>query len=231
MPRKDEEDIGLVADMAARVRFGRGRGLALLAASRVFEPVLEEVAGMAGVQGDDNVVVLGSADLRMIPWISPKCRQLMFVDDRSEDDLARMEAEQRNAGRENVKFQWGRANVIPTPQYTTDRIISVNYVYRARQPFVVVRQMQITSRHGSIVVCCEPSASLDLRTARKYSREARLSMEDHRALVAYARSTLAHRGFTSEGLKGLMTAVGIQDVEVRELLHGLVLAARGFVRY
>jgi hypothetical protein len=231
MPRKDDEAIGLAADVAARVRLGRRRGLALLASSRLFEAVVEEVVEMAGVREDDNVVLLGSDDLRLIPRISPTCRQIVVVDDRSDDDLSAMESKQRDAGRENVKFQWGRASQIPTPQYTTDRIISLNYVYRSRHPFPVVRQMHTTSRHGSTVVCCEPSSSLDLRTARKYSREAGLSMDDHRALVAYARSAVAHRGFTREGIKGLMASVGIQDVEVRELLHGLVLAARGSVRY
>jgi len=230
MPRRDEQPIGRVADAAARIRLGRGRGLGLLAASRLFEPVLRETIEMADIRSDDNVVVLGSADLRLIPWVAPRCRQLMFVDDLPDDDLERMEAAQQRAGHANVKFQWGRANVIPTPQYTNDRVISVNYVYRSRHPFLVVRQMHTTSRHGSIVVCCEPSASLDSRTARKFSREARLSMDDHRALVAYARTARVHRGFTREGMTALLSRVGIQEVEIRELLHGLVLAARGLVK-
>jgi hypothetical protein len=220
----------MVADLAARVRLGRGRGLGPLAASRFFEPVLRETIDMADIRSDDNVVVLGSADQRFIPWVASRCRQLMFVDDLPDDDLARMETEQLRAGRQNVKFQWGRANVIPTPQYTNDRVISLNYVYRSRHPFLVVRQMHTTSRHGSIVVCCEPSTSLDSRTARKYSREARLPMDDHRALVAYARTVGVHRGFTREGITALFSRVGVREVEVRELLHGLVLVARGVVK-
>jgi len=230
MPRRDVESIGLVADMAARMRFGRGRGLGLLAGSRLFEPVLKEVVGLAGIRDDDNVVVLGASDRRIIQPVASRCRQIMFVDDLPDEELSRMEAEEHAAGRANVKFQWGRANVIPTPQYTTDRLISLNYLYRSRHPFVVARQMHTTSRHDSTIVCCEPSASLDLRTARKYSRETSLPMDEHRALVAYARSAAAHRGFTREGLTGLMGRVGIQDLEVREMLHGLVLAVRGTVR-
>jgi hypothetical protein len=230
MPRRDEQPIGLAAEMAAKIRFGRGRGLASIASSRLFEPVVREIVEMAGITEDDNVVVLGSADLRLVPWVAPRCRQLMFVDDLPDDDLARMETAQHGAGHGNVKFQWGRANVIPTPQYTTDRVIALNYLYRARHPFAVVRQMHVTSRHGSTVVCCEPSASLDSRTARKYSREAALEMDEHRALVAYARSVAAHRGFTREGMKGLLTKAGLQEIELRELLHGLVIAARGKVR-
>ena len=230
MQRRDEQPIGMVADLTARLRLGRGRGLAPLAASRLFEPPLRETIEMADIRTDDNVVVLGSADLRLIPWVAPRCRQLMFVDDLPDDDLARMESEQLGAGYSNVKFQWGRANVIPTPQYTNDRVISINYVYRSRHPFPVVRQMYTTSRHGSLIVCCEPSSSLDSRTARKYSREASLSMEDHRALIAYARTARVHRGFTREGVASLLSRAGIQEVEIRELLHGLVLAARGVVR-
>ncbi|MBI3449543.1 MAG: hypothetical protein HY049_11595 [Acidobacteria bacterium] len=230
MPRRDWESIGWLADMSVRVRLGRARGLAALAASPVFEPVLREVVEMAGVGADDNVVVLGSADLRMIPWIAPRCRQLMVVDDLSEDDLARLEREQHARGLTNVRFQWGRSNVIPTPQYTNDRVISVNYVYRSRHPLLVVRQMHTTSRHGSTIVCCEPSSSLDSRTARKYSREAGLSMEDHRGLVAYARTARAHRAFTRDGLRDLLARAGVQEISVREPMHGLVIAAKGVVR-
>ena len=216
--------------MTAKVRLGRDRGLKPLAASAVFEPVLRTVVDWADVQPDDNVVLLGASDLRPIPWIAPKCRQLVVVDDLPEEILTRLGEEHRARGFNSVRFQWGRANVIPTPQYTTDQIFSINYVYRSRHPFVVVRQMHYTSRHGTTVIVCEPSASLDSRTARKYSREAELSMEDHRALVGYARSAAAHRGFTREGLTALMARVGISGVEVKELLHGLVLAARGVVR-
>lgn len=230
MPRKDDQAIGLFADIAARVRLGRRRGLAPLASTGLLDPVLREVVEMAEIRDDDNVVILGSSDLRMIPWIAPRCRRLLFVDDLPDDDLSRMEAEQQGAGFRNVRFQWGRANVIPAPQYTTDRVISLNYVFRSRHPQAVVRQMHATSRHGSIIVCCEPSASLDSRTARKYSREAELPMEEHHALVAYARSAAAHRGFTREGMTALFSRSGVQEIEIREILHGLVLAARGVVR-
>jgi len=152
------------------------------------------------------------------------------VDDLPDEELARLEREQHAGGLTNVRFQWGRSNVIPTPQYTTDRVISLNYVYRSRHPFLVVRQMHTTSRHGSMIVCCEPSSSLDSRTARKYSREAGLSMPDHRALVAYARTARAHRGFTRDGLRDLLGKAGVQEIAVRELLHGLVIAAKGIVR-
>jgi hypothetical protein len=112
MPRIDEQPIGMIADLAARMRLGRGRGLGLLAASRLFEPVLRETMDMADIRSEDNVVVLGSADLRFIPWVAPRCRQLMFVDDLPDDHLGRMEAEQQRAGHANVRFQWGSAPTI-----------------------------------------------------------------------------------------------------------------------
>jgi len=222
--------MGLLAEMAARARLGRDRGLSPLAAAPLFGPVLKAASEMAGILPDDNVVILGASDLRPAPWIAPACRRLMIVDDLPEQTLTRLEEDQRSRGLDNVRFQWGRARVIPTPQYTTDRILSINYLFRSRDPAVVIRQMHWTCRHGSTVVCCEPSASLNARTARKYSREAELPMEDHRALVSYARAAAAFRGFTSEGLGALLAGAGIQDIEVRELLHGLVLAARGSVR-
>jgi hypothetical protein len=230
MPRRDAETIGWAAEIAARIRLGRSRGLAAAGAAPLFEPVARAAAEWAAVAPDDNVLLLGAADLRPVPLIAPRCRQLLVVDDLAEDDLTRLEDEQRAAGRANVRFQWGRANVIPAPQYTTDRLVALNYVFRAREPEIVVRQMHFVSRHGSTIVCCEPSASLDGRTARKYSREAGLSMEDHRALVAYARAAAAHRAFTREGLSALLSRAGMKDVEIRELLHGLVLMARGVVR-
>jgi hypothetical protein len=231
MTRRDAEAMGVLADLAARARLGKHRGLEAPGRAKLFEEVTREAVSMLESRPDDNVVLLGAADLRPIPLLAGRCRQLVVVDDLPEEDLSGLGEQHAARGESRVRFQWGRANVIPTPQYTTDRILSLNYVYRSRHPYVVLRQMHYTSRHGSIVVCCEPSSSLDARTARKYSREAELSMEDHRALIAYARSAAIHRQFTREGLKSLMESVGIVDVEVRELLHGLVLAARGAVKF
>lgn len=230
MPRRDAEKIGPLSALGLRLRLGRGGGLRPLASARLFEPILREVVEMASLTADDNTVLLGAADLRPIPWIAPRCRQLLVVDDLPDPELSRMEKGENGRGVRNVRFQWGTAAGIAAPQYTTDRLISLNFLFRARDPRLAIRQILFTCRHDAIVVCCEPSASLDSRTARKFSREAELSMEEHRALVAYSRAAAAHRGFTREGLTALLSEGGLKEIEIREMLHGLVVAARCRVR-
>jgi len=174
---------------------------------------------MAAVEADDNVVVLGSADLRLIPWIAPRCRQLLVVDDLPDEELARLEREQHAGGLTNVRFQWGRSNVIPTPQYTTDRVISLNYVYRSRHPFLVVRQMHTTSRPRVVLnrPACEPSSSLDSRTARKYSAKpgcrCRITARWWRTRARPAPTA----GSPRDGLRDLLGKAGVQEIAVREL--------------
>lgn len=228
--RRDDAPMGLVADLSVRLRMGRQRGLDRLGRASIFEPVLREVVSMADVQEEDNVVLLGAADTRPAEWLAPACRRLTVVDDLPDDRLREMERGLHQRGHRNVGFQWGRAGNISTPQYTNEKVVCVNFLFRARDPGLTVKQIFITSRHGARAVICEPSASLETRTARKYSREAQLSMEDHRALVGFARAAAAHRGFTREGMESMMARSGFVDVEIRDLLHGLVVAARGTVK-
>ena len=223
--RKDATAIGWLGKALAGIRTGRWRGLEPLARAAIFEPVLKEVVAMAEIRREDNVALLGAADLRPVPWIAPGCRELIVVDDLPEAALASLQAEHRAKGAGNVRFLWGPAERLPVPQYTVDRVLSVNHLFRARDPRVAAAQIGFVGRHGTTIVCCEPSASLDSRTARKYSREADLGMEEHRALIAYARSAGAWRSFTREGLASLLEEAGAEGVRVRDLMHGLVVAA------
>src|SRR5262245_47301808 len=105
MPRRDSETIGPVAALGLRLRLGRGGGLRPVASAGLFEPVLKEVVEMAALRADDNTVLLGAADLRPVPWIAPKCRQLLVVDDLPDQDLTRMEEGEKGRGVRNVRFQ------------------------------------------------------------------------------------------------------------------------------
>ena len=231
MPRKDEETIGFAGNLVCRVRYGRRRGLEKLAAAKVFEPVLDALITLAALKEDDNVLLLGVLDQRPVAAIAPACLRLTSVDDLDFPELNRMEEEWSAKGFKKVQFQQGSGARFPAPQGTIDKLIAINWMFRCPDPFTLMRNVEWVSHHDCKVVFCEPSVSLDQRTARKYSREAELSMEDHDALVRYAATAVAHRRFTREGLQAILSRWKIRDVQVTELLHGLVLAATGTVQF
>jgi hypothetical protein len=229
MSVRDAEKLGAAADLVSRLRLGPSRGAEALAEAPILGQVLREAVEMAEIGPEDNVLLLGGHDQRPIPWIASRCRTLTVLEDLPDERLAALETEGRAKGLENVRLRYWRTGSIAAPQGTADRVLSLNFLYRCLDPEVVCYELTWASHHGCLVVLCEPSASLDDRTARKYSREADLSAEDHRALIRYAKIATIQRRFTHEGLTALMTRQGIKDVEVRELLHGLVLAATGRV--
>lgn len=228
----DAQNLGTVTDLVTRVRLGRDRGAGPpLAGAGVFEPAYMTAVEAAGTEAGDNVVLLGGHDLRLARWLAPRCRMLTVLEDLPDARLAALERQLRGEGLENVQCRWWRTGTIPTPQGTADRVISVNYLYRSKSPAQALRDVVFTSHHGCRVVLCEPSTSLDGRTARKYSREAELSMENHRALVAYARSAGLLRRFSREGLEALLAGAGMKEIQHREVLHGLALLATARVEF
>ncbi|HXI03174.1 MAG TPA: hypothetical protein VNI57_08345 [Candidatus Saccharimonadales bacterium] len=230
MTAHDAEKLGRVASLVARVRLGRGLGADCPATAGFFEKILRDAVSVAAAGSEDNVLQLG-VETRTLPWLSPVCRQVTVLDDFSEADLVRLEAQARTQGLGNVQFKWWSTGAIAAPQGTADRVLAVNFLYRSRDPEAACREIVWASHHACRVIVCEPSASLDDRTARKYSREADLDMRDHRALVAYARSAAVLRRFSREGLTALLTRSGMTGVEVREELHGLVLLAVARVEF
>ena len=231
MQRHDAQKLGVVGDMLARVRLGRYRGAEPMGRAGIFAQAYRQAVEEAAPGPEDNVVLLGAHDTRPLDWISAACRSLTVLDDLSEAQMAALEGEARSRGMRNVQYKWWRTGTIPTPQGTADRIISLDFLYRSIDPATVIRDLIFTSHHGCRLVLCEPSASLDGRTARKYSREAELDMPDHQALVAYAKSAMALRRFTREGLDRLLQGSGLREVRIREALHGLALCASARVEF
>lgn len=231
MGLQDAQRLGAVGDLIARVRLGRERGLSLLAGAGLFEEVFREAVDPGRIGDEDNVILLGGIDERPVLDLAPRCRMLEVMEDLPEDRLASLEAGFKARGHENVRVRHWRSGDIPVPQGTTDCVISMNFLYRCKDPAAAFKDIAYASHHGCRIIVIEPAASLDDRTARKYSREAELSMEDHEALVSYARSACALRRFTREGLEAMMTGAGLRDVKIREALHGLVLAAQARMEY
>lgn len=227
----DGATIGAVAGLLARVRERRARRDATMSSSRLIGRVHEEACGKLTVGPEDNVLLLGAADLRPAGRIAPLCRALTVLDDLPEGRMTALGAGPGFAGRENVRFRHWRSGGIPVPQGTTDRILSLGFLYRARDPRAIAMELVWASHHGCTLALCEPSASLDDRTARKYSREAELSMQDHEALLAYTRSATSLRRFSREGFVSLLGRAGMKSVEVGELLHGLFLLATARVEF
>lgn len=227
----DAQRLGTVADLVARFRLGRDRGSQPLARAGIFEKAYHEALRATEAGPEDNVTLLGGHDLRPVRWLAPRCRMLDVLEDHPEDRLAALERQMKSEGLHNVRFRWWRTGTIPIPQGTADCVISVNFLYRAKRPAQVLKDVVFASHHGCRVVLCEPSTSLDGRTARKYSREAELSAEDHGALVAYARGAVLLRRFSREGLEALMAGAGLKRIQIREVLHGLALAADATVEF
>jgi len=226
MPRRDDDPIGFAAEFLAKLRFGRGRGLGVVARAGFLGPLLAQMVEMSQIGPEDNVLILGATE-GLVPLAGPRCLRLTVADDLPDEELARLEEVHQGAKPRRIQFMRGKDGVLPSPQGTVDRILAFNWMYRARVPEAVMRGVSWVSHHGCRVLFCEPSVSLDARTARKYSREARLSMPDHQALVAYAGTALTHRRFTPEGLRGMFERAEMKDVQVQEMLHGLVLAVSG----
>lgn len=226
MGRRDSETMGFAGDWLARMRLGRTRGLEKVVGAGLFGPVLERMVDLAEIGPEDNVLVLGATE-PLVPLVAPRCLRLTLAEDLGDEDLAALEAKHASWGPRKVQFMRGKGGVIPSPQGTVDKILSFGWLYRARVTEAVMRAVQWVSHHGCRVFFSEPSASLDARTARKYSREAGLSMQDHEALLALARTALAHRGFTPEGLRAMCEKAEMKEVRVGEMLHGLVLTASG----
>lgn len=227
----DAQNLGTVTDLLTRFRLGRDRGARPVAGAGIFHKAFQDAVEPAGPGPGDNVVLLGGHDMGLVRWLAPRCRVLSVLEDLPDRELAAREREVGNEGIENVRFRWWRTGTIPTPQGTADRVISANYLYRAKSPAQTLRDIVFTSHHGCKVILCEPSVSLDGRTARKYSREAGLSAKDHDALVAYARSAGLLRRFSREGLESLLAAAGMRSIQLREVLHGLALAATASVEF
>ena len=220
-----------MADLMARIRLGRDRGVAALSKAGAFEPVHRGLIESVAIGPEDNVVLLGGHDLRPAMLIAPRCRLLTVLEDMPDAALIEREADLRGKGLRNVNFKWWRSGTIPTPQGTADCIISLNFIFRTKDPATAFRDLVFTSHHGCRLAICEPSSSLDGRTVRKYSREADLSMGDHRALVVWSKSAAAHRSFSREGLSSLMQQSGMKQVHVKDVLHGLALMATAVVEF
>lgn len=227
----DGATLGGVAGLLARLREGRGRRDATMSTSQLLGRVHEDAAGRIPIGPEDNVLLLGAGDLRPVERIASACRALMILDDLPEGRMTALGAEPRFRAFQNIRFRQWRSGGIPAPQGTMDRILSLSYLYRSRDALAVAGELVWSGHHGCAVVVCEPSATLDDRTARKYSREAELSMEEHAALLAYTRSATSMRRFSREGLASLLTRSGMKDVEVGELLHGLILVATARVEF
>jgi len=226
MPRRDADTMGFAAEWLARTRLGRTRGLEKVAGAGLFEPVFESLVDLAKIGPEDNVLVLGATE-PLVPLVAPRCLRLTLAEDLTDEELARLERKHEGYGPRKVQFMRGKGGVVPSPQGTVDRILAFGWLYRARVTEAVMKAVEWVSHHGCRVFFCEPSASLDARTARKYSREAELSMRDHEALLAFAKSALAHRRFTPDGLRAMFEGAGMKEVRVGEMLHGLLLTASG----
>jgi hypothetical protein len=231
MPRKDEDKIGFVGNLLCRVRFGRLAGLETLAGAKVFEPVSDALVELAELKEDDNVLMLGAVERRPIAAIAPACLRLTSIEDLDYPGLNRMEDEWKGKGFKKVQFQQGSGARFPVPQGTIDKLLAVNWMFRCPDPSELMGNAEWVSHHDCKIVFCEPSVKLDPRSAREYSREAGLPAEDQNALVRYAAAATAHRRFTREGLQSIFSKGRIQDIQVTELLDGLVLAATGIVKF
>jgi len=122
MPRRDWESIGWLADRVGRVRLGRAAGARRPGRlARLRARFLREVVEMAAVEADDNVRRPRLGRPAADPLDAPRCRSCWWsMISRTKSCASRAGAARRGADRTSGS-SGGRSNVIPTPQYTTDR--------------------------------------------------------------------------------------------------------------
>lgn len=194
--------------------------------SGFYQTRLKEFLSFVDPKAEMRALDVGCGPGALIIELAKRVKEAVGVD-YDPEMIAHAERNARVAGVLNIEFRVARAQRLPFEDETFDLVTATSVIYLLPEPKVGLREMKRVLRPGGIAADMDPSTRMTHERIDKFAREQELSEFEWDALHGWLSAAQYNHRFSPNSIRELYEDAGLEVLEIKEYMDGMVLFCKG----